>query len=350
MRKVSKVGLGVVGAVALIVAQAVPAQADPSAGPADIVGIGSDTLQYAGDFLADGDYLGNPGFNAAGGRVFNLDATGDASGKLTAGATVVLRGGTFPVVRPNGSGAGLTYFLNTDTAATHKVQFVRSSRAPSQAEKDKAVTNGWGGLHCYQMGLDGLQIAVSKLVATNVPAAGLSVSQLAAIYSDPNIDTWSQVPGYSGPNGGATIAPVIPQAGSGTRSFFLSSIGLTEAQVRTDTTLVVVEEHDPAPIQNNANAFGPFSTARKAMINNGYFNNGTAQDPITLQAPPTNANAFSVTRPIWIVVRQSEVSASFNTKLFAPGGFMSQSILAAPLIQDAAGFTYQYRDAGTACA
>ena len=342
MRKVSKIGLGALGALALLVTQAGPANADPQAEPADIVGVGSDTTQYANDFLADGDYLGNPGFNAAGGRLFNLDATGDASGHLTTGATVVLRGGTFPVTRPNGSGAGLTYFLNTDTGATHNVQYVRSSRVPTADEKNKAVTNGWGGLHCYQMGTDGLQMAASKLVATNVPS--LSTAQLNAIYSTATIKTWSQVPGYTGTHGTENIVPIIPQAGSGTRSFFLSAIGLTETTLRTDSTLVVAEEHDATPIQNNPNAFAPFSTARKVMINNGYFNNGTAQDPIVL------VSGFTASRSVWIVVRQSEVGASWNTKLFAPGGFMSQSILASPLIQDAAGFTYSYRDSGTTCA
>ncbi|GAB3854147.1 type 2 periplasmic-binding domain-containing protein [Dactylosporangium cerinum] len=185
MRHISKVGLGVAGVAVLLLTQATAAHADVAAQGNDIVGIGSDTIQYAADFLADGDYQGNPGFNAAGGRVFNFDATGDASGKLTAGATVVLRGGNFPVTRPNGSGGGLTYFTQTDIGATKKVQFVRSSRKPSKAEDDRAVANGWGGLRCYQLGLDGLRIAVSKTVATNAGTAGISAADLKKIYSSP---------------------------------------------------------------------------------------------------------------------------------------------------------------------
>src|SRR3954447_21383442 len=114
MRKLSKAGLGILGVTALMLTQATPANADHAGESADIVGVGSDTIQYAGNFLADGDYLGNPGFNASGARMVNFDATGDANGKLTAGAGVVLRGGTVPVTRPNGSGGGVTFLNNND--------------------------------------------------------------------------------------------------------------------------------------------------------------------------------------------------------------------------------------------
>ncbi|WP_238014524.1 substrate-binding domain-containing protein [Dactylosporangium sp. AC04546] len=345
MRTISKVGLGVAGVAVLLFAQATPASADAAAQGADIVGVGSDTIQYASDFLADGDYLGNPGFNAAGARMFSFDATGDARGTLTAGATVVLRAGTFPVVRPNGSGGGLTYFTQTDTGAVKKVQFVRSSRKPTKAEDDRAVANGWGGLRCYQLGLDGLKIATSKLVTSNAGTGGISTADLKKIYSSPpQITTWGQVTGYNGPNPGATIVPILPPATSGTEQFFIAQLGLTEAQVRTTAEgLVRAEEHDPAPVQSNANAIAPFSTARLVMIHNGYFNNGTAQDPINLLS---GGSTFDVTRPVYFIVRNSEINTSWNKALFAPGGFLSQAFLAQPLIEDAAGFTYQYADAG----
>ena len=56
---------------------------------------------------------------------------------------------------------------------------------------------------------------------------------------------------------------------------------------------------------------------------------------------------FSTTRPVYIVIRNSDVNTSWNKALFAPGtGFMSKAFLAQPLIEDAAGFTYDYADAG----
>jgi ABC-type phosphate transport system substrate-binding protein len=344
MRKLSKAGLGILGVTALMLTQATPANADHAGESADIVGVGSDTIQYAGNFLADGDYLGNPGFNASGARVINFDATGDANGKLTAGAGVVLRGGTVPVTRPNGSGGGITFLNSSDKGAVHRVQYVRMSRPPSKGEDDAAVANGWGGLHCYQMALDGLKIAVSNNTATNAGTNGISKADLTQIFSATGtIRTWGQVTGWNGPAAaaGTAIVPILPPSTSGTEQFFIQQLGLSEAQVRADVTRA--EEHDPALIQGSANAIAPFSTARIVMIHNGYFNNGT---PLTTDPVKLLSTGFTVTRPVYFVVRQSEIAQKWNKDLFAPGGFLSQSFLAQPLIEDAAGFTYQYADAG----
>src|SRR3954462_7325817 len=97
-----------VGALALgvLATAGQPAQADPAPGGTDIVGVGSDTLQYMLDFGADGDYNGTIGYNAGKlSRLISFDATPDSnarSGYLngsTSGTlkvlnpTVTLRGG-----------------------------------------------------------------------------------------------------------------------------------------------------------------------------------------------------------------------------------------------------------------
>jgi ABC-type phosphate transport system substrate-binding protein len=323
---------------------------------------------YAVDFLAEGSYLGDPGYNATHNnrRLVNFDATGDANGRLTTlanpNATAVLRAGTFPVVRPNGSGAGINFILNADTTAPFKVNYVRSSRMPSPGEQTTATNLGYGGLHCYQIGLDGLSLAVSNLTTSNAGTGGVTVNDLVQIYSATGtIRTWGQVPNYNGPNPGATIVPVIPQTGSGTASFFIAQLTAAAGgsfTLRTDPGILVSEEHDPTPIQSNANAIGPFSTARLAMINNGFFNLGTPPTtaPVKLLAAPS----FAVTRPILVLVRQNSVTnpsfdglpavwndgKSWVNALFAPGGFASNALFAGPLIADAAGFTYQYQDLG----
>ena len=53
----------------------------PQAG--DIVGVGGDTPQYAANFLADGDYAGDLGFNASGSynRLVAFNATADGNGR-----------------------------------------------------------------------------------------------------------------------------------------------------------------------------------------------------------------------------------------------------------------------------
>lgn len=363
MKRLRTIGLGVAGVVALLLAQAVPADAHPAARSTDVVGVGSDTLQFAMDFVAEGDYLGDSGYNTTHNqrRVVNLDATGDASGHLqTPSATVVLRGGGFPVTLPNGSGAGINFLL-ADTTAPFKVNYARSSRLPSPAEQTTATNAGFGGLHCYQIGLDGLAVAVSNLVATNAGTGGITINDLVQIYSATGtIRTWGQLPNYNGPAPTATIVPVIPQTGSGTRDFFIAQLTAAAGgtfTLRSDAGLVVSEEHDPAPIQSNANAIGPFSTARLQMIDQGYFANGVAPSPAPVRTLP--APSFSTTRPILVLVRQNSVTnASFDglpavwndgkswvNALFAPGGFVS-TVFASPLIADAAGFTYQYQDLG----
>ncbi|MHA4875776.1 hypothetical protein, partial [Enterococcus faecium] len=74
----------------------------------DVVGVGSDTLQYNLDFLADGDVSGDLGYNASNNvnKLVSIDSTADTNGRAsyqngsTAAApkplnpSVVLRAGT----------------------------------------------------------------------------------------------------------------------------------------------------------------------------------------------------------------------------------------------------------------
>ena len=75
-------GVGAAGVMVLSLGVAMPtAFADAGLGPGkqDVVGVGSDTVQDAIDFLADGDYVFDAGYNAAGNkyRLINFDATAD---------------------------------------------------------------------------------------------------------------------------------------------------------------------------------------------------------------------------------------------------------------------------------
>jgi ABC-type phosphate transport system substrate-binding protein len=354
MKTIGKVGLGVVGVLALALVQAAPAHADVQPTANDIVGVGSDTVQYGMDFLSDGDVTGDLGFNAANQtrRVVNFDATGDASGTTTANATVVLRQNSKPVVRPNGSGGGITA-LNADTGATEVINYVRSSRLPTPAEQTTAANNGWGGLHVYQFATDGLKMAVSNTVATNAPAA-LTPTDLVNIYQGV-YTTWSQVPGYAGPAPTATIHPFIPQTGSGTRNFFLAD--LQAANGGTAITLAAsvgtMQEHDPTLIKADANAIGPFSVGRAALFNSGYF--GAAnQNLVTLLS---GTGTYSTTRGLYILVRDSDVNSTtvwqaggtknwVQTLFSGPTSWVARSANASLIA--AAGITPGYSDLGLA--
>jgi ABC-type phosphate transport system substrate-binding protein len=383
MKKIRRIGLGVAAIAALLLTQASPAHAEGVGQPADAVGVGSDTIMFAANFMADGDAAGDLGFNAGSlsRRMISMDPTGDANGRLTTlspAASVVLRAGHTPVVRPNGSGAGINFMNQSDKVAPYQVSFVRSSALPSTQQQSDAVTAGFGGLHCYQLADDGLQMAVSNLVATNAPSQGLTVAQLVQLYSATGtIRTWGDVPGYTGPAPTATIKAVIPQSSAGTFSFFNAQLtaanGGTPITYRTDANLFTSEEHDPTPIQSDPNAIGPFSVARKTLLDSGYLG-ASFVNTVNLQSTTStgNANVFAVTRPVFFIVRQNSVTdhtgadglpfpwrgsgaagqnwveALFGpagTPAGSPGGFLARSTLASPLIA-AAGFTYHYVDAG----
>jgi ABC-type phosphate transport system substrate-binding protein len=353
MRKAIALGLGVAAAAALTAGLAPQAFGDAAPQSNDIVGVGSDTAQYGLDFLADGDVNGDAGWNTGNlaRRVFSFDATGDANGTTTTNATVLLRAGTAPVPRPNGSGGGIAALL-ADTGAVHQINFVRASRLPSSTEQSSAQAAGFGGLHVYEFATDDLQVAVST--TTHAPAS-LTPAQLVNIYHG-TYTTWSQVPGYSGAFGSSAIHPLIPQTGSGTRTTFLND--LQAANGGTAVTLAAsvqtVEENNPAPIAADPDAIGPFSAGRNNLDNSGFF--GAALKNTINLLPNTNGG-YDDNRGLYVIVRDTDVASttpwlagssknwvqtlfSGNTSWIAKSGSKS-------LIQ-AAGLTPKYADLGDA--
>ena len=140
-----------------------PSRADYAPTGKDVVGFGSDTLQYMLDFMADGDAYAGTGYNGIGNKykVVSFDVTADANARLAYGVdggqasqatctpgtgstsgtgngtgtntgvpcvlnpTIVLRVGLQPMQRPNGSGAGFKALVqdviagdNASTGAT----------------------------------------------------------------------------------------------------------------------------------------------------------------------------------------------------------------------------------------
>jgi len=319
MRKASLIKVGVAGAVTLALGAglALPANADPQAQPNDAVIVGSDTVQFLGDFLADGQsaIAGTTGLTAASAfnstnkfRLYNYDATVDAKGRTATVAgtgtkfAVVLRAGAAPVHLPNGSGDGYNNFYQ-DTG--NQIDFVRGSRLPNAGD----ITNIHSvskSYHSWRIASDGMQIAVAN-PATNAPAAGLTKAQLTAIYqASPSITSWHGIdPSLSTD----LIVPMLPQDGSGTHDDFLTDI-LGSKTTPANSHLVRTEEHDPSPLTNAgfaskilasggvdlhttdasgleqfswqggtvtaADAISPFSLGRYNLIQTGYFDVGNA--------------------------------------------------------------------------
>jgi ABC-type phosphate transport system substrate-binding protein len=322
-------------------ALAAPAHADYAPSGSDAVGVGSDTVQYLMDFGADGDTHGDLGYNSAGNinKLVSFDATPDANARaayqngstttalLPLSPTVVLRAGTSPVLRPNGSSAGIAALL-ADTSK--EINFVRASRLPNSGEEGDPRVPAFGGLHVVRLGNEDLELAA----ATTTDAVPLSASQLFHVYQcDAGFTTWAGT-GIGGASA-ATIVPIIPQNGSGTRSTFLADIeaGAGQTTITLGGCVKTAEENDPTAITSGnfgtpKDAIEPFSGSRLKLYNSGYFHApGTSTFPagaalsagIKLETGTVTkgGTAYDDNRGLFIVFRQSDLA---STKPFQAGG------------------------------
>jgi phosphate transport system substrate-binding protein len=289
---------------ALAGALATPASADPTPQSKDIVGVGSDTSQFALNYLADGVVRGAflPGFNAtaSGARLVSFDALVETNIPKVAPAVgfepdtrpIVLKAGTAAVTRPNGSGNGkLTLYGATNNV---NVNFARSSSGPSAAENT-------GGLWHVPFAVDGLKLVTAT--TSNAPAA-ITPAQMVDIYKGITTN-WNQIGGANG-----VIVPLIPQAGSGTRTFFDAQLKAANGNVQPTlgANVVVSQEHDDAPIAASPNAVGPFSTGRFASAVGIKLVNG--------------AGSFTAQRALYNVVRAADLTKPWFSDVFGADGFV----------------------------
>jgi hypothetical protein len=408
MRGISRKGVAaaaIVGAgLALSLTTGAPAVADPAGGSNDVVGVGSDTLQYMLDFGADGDFNGNPGYNAGKlSRIVNFDATPDANARAgylngstssslkSLNPTIVLRAGQSPVQRPNGSGAGINA-LSFDLAGN--ISYARSSSPLSQSQVNAATgTGGVGNLHEIRLAKDGIHIAVGK--TTN--AVPLSNAQLKQIYQcNSGFTHWSDA-GVGG-SSADTIIPIIPQNGSGTRKTFLQDIGFTVNSDGSTTPALgscvkTYEENDPYalyvdasgnqvpdPYANSANpnpdALEPISDGRLALYADGYFTNpnlpygttSSATDQVVLKpqvkeittgTPSDNGALYEDIRGLYVIFREADITSNvhFNgsaknwvqTLFLVPSGTSGTPFFkgaAGAALLASAGVTPDYADCG----
>ena len=300
-------GVAATSLAATALAMAAPAQADPSFVPDadDIVGVGSDTSMFALSYLADG-HSGVAGYNAAGSarRLVSVDAKAFAADGVTQtnSATVVLRSGAAAINRPNGSTEGKNLLRPATNNAD--VSFARSSSAISSAEASD-------GLVGFPFAKDTLAMATST--TSNAPAA-LTEAQIVDIYEG-DLTNWASVGGASG-----VIKPLIPQSGSGTRSFFVSELKRMNGGVDVainNSVVVPVQEHSDALIKDDPNAVAPFSVGRAGLLGTLRIETG-----------------FSAGRALYNIVRQPDVGSDWAQGMFGPNGFVC-SPAATSLILDA---------------
>ncbi|WP_079125293.1 substrate-binding domain-containing protein [Streptomyces lushanensis] len=198
MRTAAAAGATVLG-LSLLTA---PASADPvpASDYRQLVGVGSDTTQDIGNALG-------LTFADSNGPSSRLIASYDAVGTTPIKTRVL----GCVIARPNGSSPGIDALRNAISASTGCIDFARSSRGPVDLSTTRLT---W---------IPFAKDAVTAVVRSDSPlndAVGFNTGQLRTIYSCAKTT-----------HNGVALTPLLPHPGSGTRTFFLDKIGLTEAQV-----------------------------------------------------------------------------------------------------------------------
>jgi hypothetical protein len=332
----AKIGIAGFGVIALSLAATLPAYADYAPGPGDIVGVGGDTPQFDLAFGADGDTLGDLGFNASHpvNRLVTFNATADGNARqayaqgsteaspIPLNPTVVLRAGTSPVQRPQSSGSAINALL-ADTHTPETINFVFSASLPTAAQQTQAGPTGdnWGYLHVVELGSDAVQIAADD--TTNAPA-GLSINELLSIYTGA-VTQWNQLPGNSTASHDPVI-PLLPPSSSSIYKTFLADLTTANGNVKPTLAASVktVEQNDPTAItgaSTPADAIVPFSSARLKLYTSGYFHdpstvfpgNSTPINPgisLLKGAAPDAGTVYSDAVLHYVIFRQSDAESS----------------------------------------
>jgi len=265
-----------------------PASADPAAGSfGTLAGLGSDTTQSVVGGLATA---------IGGGVLASYDATGSASVTTRTGGTAIPRannsGGGRDLLRVaigQIESASIPVFNSaavpvSTSSIAGQVQYARSSGAPGAADVAQD-----GVLTYVPFALDAVSYATAP---DSVIPANLSKAQLTSIFKGEltkvvvhGDSTTLQGPSYVAATGDVVtdITTFIPAAGSGTRSFWLGKVGVTESDISAGTYAnlkdkdfagVAVQEHQGGALVSgtaaqDAGAIAPFSIAQWVAQANG---------------------------------------------------------------------------------
>ncbi len=215
----------------------------------DAVGVGSDTIQNVFDQFS-ADY--NAKLSSSATHLYSWDATNPNTGAI--GDTINEKSGCTAIARPDGSSAGINQlktFQTTSDGNFFCTSFARSSRARNSGDPAYAP----GGVAFVDMAGDA--VTYSTQATTNAPKT-LTTAQLASIYNC-TVTDWGQVGGKAG----NPIHAFIPQPGSGTRSFFLSAIGVANpGSCVSDDNGLLEENEGVNPVLNDPNAIFPYSIGK----------------------------------------------------------------------------------------
>ncbi len=247
-------------AAALVAGTVTTASADPIGNngkpvtPAafDIVGVGSNTTQYVLDQIAV-DYnktIPASKHNAAHPWFFTWDAIKPGTDG-TKPTTIVPKAGCASIIRPNGSGAGAKALETSQSLQGGKFWCIDYGRS-SGGRKPTDPAKGPGGVEFVAFARDAVTWATRapKFGGTNAPAS-LTFKQLQGIFTCATTN-WSQVGGKPG-----AIKVYLPQAGSGTLSFWEKTMGITS--LKSCVSQAPEENEGTNKVFNDPNAIFIFS-------------------------------------------------------------------------------------------
>lgn len=272
------------------------ATADPSGQPQfrQLAGVGSDTVQGVEDALANAITIN--GTKVLG----SYDAVGSSTIATQSSAACA------SLPRPNGSGAGRTALLNSLAAGDGCIQYSRSSSLNLAASATS--------LTYVPFAID----AVTYAVTTNstLPRQ-LALTDLKAIYTcDPN---------YVGTGPNFSIHPLLPQAGSGTRSFWESTMGIADADVVAGKYPCISDTKNGSPIEEHdgrvldANSIAPFSIAQYIAQSSQTIpdiRGNAVLGTIDGLTPSTLNTSFGVQREVYNVIPTSKVADPTYANVF----------------------------------
>jgi ABC-type phosphate transport system substrate-binding protein len=266
--------------------------ADPSGTPTfrDLAGAGSDTTQGVMNALSNVVTIG--GIKVLG----SYDAATAPSQTMSTKSTPACTN----ITRPSGSGAGVNALVASQQAGDGCLQFARSSANDSASRTGQNLTY-------IPFAVDAL--AYATRTGTSIPKS-LTTAQLQSVYNCAN----------------ASIQPMLPQFGSGTRKFFLASLGFTDAAdftSQTGHTCIKQTDANGNPLLENtgnlltaANQIEPYSISQyiaQSSREEPDVHGNTALGEINGILPLLLNNSSTMTREVFNIVPNSQIGAGTET-------------------------------------
>lgn len=333
VKSLMAVGTAVVGFAALTVVYAGPAFADPAE---VFVAVGSDTSQ---------DVMNQFSYDIGANELGSYNAVNPVTAVIGENITPVIAGSpttNCSFTRPDGSGQGLSALrkaINPSTTAAQLadppqpgcIQIGRSSSGPgsNQANDGSLVyipfafddVSGVTAPQGTTAGTDTLLTTANDFTETDLITLYKSCGNVTegGVTYNPNTATAGQV----------QIDLYVPQPGSGTLSFWATTLGFSSTSLPTCVHQTIlsgpdagqlVEENDGTAVTTDLNGYMPFSVGQWISQRNGHDDrrHGAVENDVNGVSPFVGGNSatgslsytFPINREIYNIVQYSVVTGS----------------------------------------